>query len=210
LEQAGKVLSSLVNKIGPAVQPAPPPADDSHWKKIFDKKIVRGAYLATGTLEFAAGDGMRIGFRSDQVDLEPECRFAPNLPETIPHRESGLDGRPEKKRWPDWDFKLTEWPDWNFELIDDNAPAWVGYKGLWGRLVNMEGEKGPRGPRWEAEMVFPSGDEVEGDDIRMRWGGRDLERKYQLEWLDLLLLDMSVDERYPPSARRKAVQSLAE
>ncbi len=149
-----------------------------------DFEPVKGGELTSGSLEYHAGDGVRIGYRSGETVFSGEAGYAPNLPESISRREGRLDGRPGVVH------------DWELCLLDEAAEPWVNFRGRWGRKGNVEGEDGPQGPKWD------------GLNPRLRWGGR--EPGYYLEWLDVLLMETWLDGSRATLLRRKALQQLSE
>jgi hypothetical protein len=160
------------------------------------KLIAQGGFAGGGLQEYAGGDGLRIGYGFDpRLDIyDEEFKAVIDLPPGIPRRESNFNGKPA-------DPKVDFFDDWAFDVITEDTD-WVKFKGLWGRNARIEGESGPQGPRWN------------GDEVRIRWGGRDQElsgserKGYFLEWLDVLLLDMVQDENQPTMLRKQALMEL--
>ncbi len=142
-------------------------------------------------MEFATGDGMRIGQSDINTDYSEECKFAPNLPNHISRRGCYFDCSPKKE------FQAT----WEKDFLSGNE-NWIKFQGLWGQQSKIEGEHGPQGPKWD------------GDKVRMRWGRQELQDgttnpNPYLEWLFVLLLDLAKNEDQPTYIRKKAMEYLA-
>ncbi|MBN1146742.1 MAG: hypothetical protein JXA78_05765 [Anaerolineales bacterium] len=156
-------------------------------------------------LEYATGDGLRIGFSDERVRYEGECKLARNLPRRIAARlrESATDGKPR-----DMGISL----DWAHELIveQEGGTGWTQFKGLWGRKALETNESGPSGPKWVrskgedlsagAALASALTPDEEESHIRLSW------RLY--EWKDALLLEMANDKSLPVGRRLKALHSL--
>ncbi|MCB9433669.1 MAG: hypothetical protein H6668_16985 [Ardenticatenaceae bacterium] len=135
-------------------------------------------------LEYATGDGLRIGCSTETTDFSDEYKISRNLPLRETKRESTLGNCAATKG----EFANLRWVC--HSLDEQPEPGWLEFKGRWGRWVRLADESGPPGPKWDRH-----GNE------RLRWGSS----KGGLEWLETLLFN-SLDE----AQREKALQKLIE
>jgi hypothetical protein len=103
-------------------------------------------YVVSLPMEFASGDGFRLGYHGDHLHEE-----------FVTSSDYLKRARSDRKTiWP----KIKEWK----RLLLNPEPDWVKYKGLWGVKSLLKEESGPPGPKWER----PQKDQV-GVRERIRW-----------------------------------------
>jgi hypothetical protein len=110
-------------------------------------------YLVSLPMEFATGDGFRIGYQGDSL-REGMMTSKSYLKRVMSDRRTTCP-------------KINEWSC----ILLNSEPDWVQYKGLWGVKSWLNEESGPPGPKWDR----PKKDQV-GVNERKRWGK-------PLEWL---------------------------
>lgn len=87
-------------------------------------------YIVSLPMEFATGDGFRVGVHGDHE-----------------HEEVGKSSSYLKRVMSDRAVTHPASPEWK-QILLSPEPDWVQYQGLWGVKSSLADESGPPGPKW--------------------------------------------------------------
>ena len=162
---------------------------------------------STIPIEYACGDGLRIGKEGKSTDIfasrnNTEYLISPWYPNY--KEKKSCEGI---KRT--WEGEKSTW-GMSAILPEDeelNSGHWLHYKGLWGRKSwLLKDESGPTGPRWERYD-----EEKNKQTERMRWGRskvNDCPPRHHHDWKNRLLRDIVLNDSESLDCRLTAFKHL--